>query len=763
MKRRQSLLFDPPPDPLAWEIDEQADERVATVVFAEAPYGPFDYRVPVTMAEQVEAGRRVRVPLGRGDRPVIGYCVAVDRRGERRGVLKPIASVVDVAPLLSPALIELARWISDRYLCPWGQAVEAIVPAGVRDLAGTREQWEFTLADGVRERLAETPGKGKQAAVLQALAAATSPLTAAQLTAAAQCTESPIQTLRAKGWIVAVRRRTEALVAPGVPVERETPLELTVDQAVALRTVVQACDAGAARPVLLFGVTGSGKTEVYIQAIEQVVRRGRQAIVLVPEISLTPQTRRRFEARFSDVAVLHSHLTDGQRHAHWQRIARGEVQVVVGARSAVFAPVPRLGLIVIDEEHDPSFKQDSAPRYHAREVAARRAEQAGVPLVLGSATPSLESWQAALDGRFALVELPERASGRPLPPVETIDLRDEPAVVRGRFPLSRPLERAMGEALRAGGQVILLLNRRGHSTHIQCPSCGYVATCPDCDLPLTLHQEQGLARCHYCDHRRSALDRCPQCRGDAIRLRGLGTERLEEEIRRRFPQSAVLRMDSDTMQKAGSHERALERFRSGEARILVGTQMIAKGLDFPDVTLVGVVNADTALHLADFRAAERTFQLVTQVAGRSGRGPRGGRVLVQTASPDHPAIMAAARHDYRRFAAEELAIRRASGFPPVSSLVRLLFRGPQPNLVESWADELTRRLRSAAETRQTPLRTLGPAPCPLARVQGRSRFHVLLISPDGEALRSLVRDVVMPLAPPRDVQWQADVDPLEML
>lgn len=785
MTSRQPFLFEPPPRPPEWERDEQADELVAEVVLPEAPFGPFDYQVPEALRPQIEPGRRVRVPLGRSDRLVIGYCVRVGRRGDSRGVLKAVWSVLDAEPLADASLLELSRWIADYYLCPWGQALEGIVPSGVREQAGTRELLEFALADGVREKLAELKLTAKQAAVLAVLARSPLPLGAAPLRAAADCADGTLQLLRKKGLIVAVRRRTDALVTPLPLVARDAPLRLNDEQQAALAAIRAAMDAArpvvappfpgnapvaagaadslAAQVLLLFGVTGSGKTEVYIQAIEEVVRRGRQAIVLVPEISLTPQTRQRFQARFAEVAVLHSHLSDSQRHAHWRRIARGEVQVVVGARSAIFAPTPRLGLIVIDEEHDGSFKQDSSPRYHARDVAVWRAARGGVPLVLGSATPSLESWRRAARGEFRLIELQQRATGQPMPDVETIDLRNEPAAQRGATALSRPLERAMHEALRDGGQVILLLNRRGHSTHIQCPACGFVATCPDCDLPLTLHRAESTAQCHYCDFKIPAPARCPKCRGDGIRWRGMGTERLEEEIRRRFPHSAVLRMDSDTMQRHGSHEEALQQFREGKARILVGTQMIAKGLDFPDVTLVGVVNADTALHLADFRAAERTFQLVTQVAGRSGRGPRGGRVLVQTASPDHPAIVAASRHDFRAFARDELAGREALSYPPASQLVRLIFRGPQPNLVEAWADEMVRRLRGEAEARGLVARCLGPAPCPLARVQGRSRFHALLFSTDGRGLRSLVRDILLPVATPRDIQWQADVDPLEML
>ena len=446
-------------------------------------------------------------------------------------------------------------------------------------------------------------------------------------------------------------------------------------------------------------MTGSGKTEVYIQAIDEVLCYGRQAIVLVPEISLTPQTEQRFRSRFGRVAVLHSHQSDVERHRHWQQIAAGEVQVVVGARSAIFAPTPHLGLMVLDEEHEASFKQDSSPRYHARDVALARARLEQIPLVLGSATPSLESWHRAQQGVYQLLSLPERVFERPLPRVGTIDLRLEFQNRKSRGAVSRQLHVAMDEALKDDGQVILLLNRRGYTTHIQCPACGHVVRCPQCSIALTHHLTGHLAICHYCDYQIPPPAVCPECRSPGIRYSGVGTQRLEAEVKARFPHHRCLRMDTDTMQKPGSHERALAAFHSGEVKILLGTQMIAKGLDFPNVTLVGVINADTALHLPDFRAAERTFQLVTQVAGRTGRGPRGGRVLVQTFSPEHPAIMAAVRHDYAAFARQELPTRAALCYPPFSSMIRLVVRGPVEAVAQATADDLGRRLRGGRAAR----------------------------------------------------------------
>jgi primosomal protein N' (replication factor Y) len=571
--------------------------------------------------------------------------------------------------------------------------------------------------------------------------------------------------MRRKGWI----RSQAARISNEKPTvetktARENSLELNADQQKALQSILAALNSGKHRTILVHGVTGSGKTEVYIQAIQEVVGFGRQAIVLVPEISLTPQTVERFRGRFGAVAVLHSHLSDAERHWHWQRIAEGAVSVVVGARSAIFAPTPHLGLIVLDEEHESSFKQETAPRYHARDVALARAEAEGIPLVLGSATPALDSWHRAKMGQYELVSMPRRVLNRPMPKVGTIDLRNEGS--RGNFSrgaISRAMRIAIGEALEDGGQVILLLNRRGFSTHIQCPACGFVVRCPECDIALTHHRKEEIALCHYCDFEIPAPSVCPQCQFTGIRYSGLGTQRLEAEIRARFPNAACLRMDTDTMQSPGSHEKALSAFRSGKVQILLGTQMIAKGLDFPNVTLVGVVNADTSLHLPDFRASERTFHLVTQVAGRTGRGPKGGRVLVQTFSPDHPAIVAAVRHDYAAFAAGELPIREMLGYPPYTTMVRLVIRGPSETVTCEFSKHIVERIQAALDNEHVNSRVLGPAPCPFPRLKGKYRFQIQIQSHDGDKLRAAVRQATTDLQGPEDVQWIVDVDPVDML
>ncbi len=582
-------------DPAPWELDAEKEQCVATVVFAGVVDGEYDYVVPETLRSEVAVGKRLQVPFGRSNRRQVGYCVAVRVEAGAVRRLKAVQQVVDAAPLLSPTMLRLSQWLADHYLAPWGRVLETVLPAGVRGQAGTRKETFLCLAPGVAERLSTLSLPEKQAAVVQMLAEAPGPLRRQAVMQQLGCTTSPIQSLQKKELVQTETRRVSSSAPVQLPAEPAELVSLSSDQQRAVDWVVSALETGVHETALLHGVTGSGKTEVYIRSIEEVIRYGRQAIVLVPEISLTPQTERRFRSRFEQVAVLHSHLSDAERHWHWRRILRGEVQVIVGARSAVFAPTPHLGLIVLDEEHDGSFKQDSIPRYHAREVARFRAQAEGIPLILGSATPALESWQRAIDGRDRLISMPRRILNRPLPDVVVLDLRQEFRHRGARGAISHRLALAMREALERQEQIILLLNRRGFSTHIQCPGCGEVVRCPDCDLALTHHREGERAICHYCDYEIVAPDNCPQCGFEGIRYGGLGTQRLEAEVRARFPKASCLRMDSDSMRRIGSYEQSLSRFRQGEIQILLGTQMIAKGLDFPNVTLVGVINADTAL------------------------------------------------------------------------------------------------------------------------------------------------------------------------
>lgn len=761
----QRNLFDLNPDP--WELDDRDDFQTASIVFSEAPFGPYDYLVPEDLLERLGVGMRVKVPLGRGGRQMTGYCVAVRAAGENpgnidRSRLREIRSVVDSAPIISRSLLELAEWIATTYLCQLGTVIETIVPAGVRSRAGTREIAFLTVPNAVVAKLTQLQLPKKQAECLKLLAASPQPMTMDQLADAAGCSTAPIKSLCEKQLIVKQLERIHQQDHSLKPDSREANLELNAAQQQALDSVRDSIQGRRAETIVLHGITGSGKTEVYIRAIQEVIKHGRQAIVLVPEISLTPQTRQRFRARFQRVAVLHSHLSPGERHWHWKKIAAGEIDVVVGARSAVFAPLPRPGIIVIDEEHDGSFKQDKAPRYHARDVARFRSNQEKIPLILGSATPAIETYHRARTGKFRLVELPQRALDRPLPEVTAIDLRSEFSNPANRGAISKQLALAMKEALADGGQVMLLLNRRGFATSIQCPACGFVLECPNCDIALTHHKDTNRAICHYCEHMVPSPVRCQKCDHAGIRLAGLGTQKLEAEVRSRFPNDPCLRMDSDTMQRHGSHEEALDRFRAGEIRILLGTQMIAKGLDFPNVTLVGVINADTALHLPDFRAAERTFSLVTQVAGRTGRGERGGHVLVQTFNPEDPTIQAALKHDFKRFADLEIPQREQFGYPPFRALARIVVRDE----VDSRALAFAKQLESSIRTRipdGDDTRILGPCAAPIEKLRGRYRFHMFLNSDHAAKLRQIIQQATSEIKAPEDVQWIVDIDPLDMI
>jgi primosomal protein N' (replication factor Y) (superfamily II helicase) len=758
--RRQSSLFAPeelPPNPTKWELADDADRLYAEVVFNRPLSTAFHYVVPEALRDLIGPGKRVEAPFGGGDRTTIGFCVGVTRTSPTSRILKPLTAVLDREPLIDAHLLELTQWIADRCLCGWGQVLSAIIPAGVKSRAGTREVTFFALSPAVTGTDLKLPPK--QRAVLDALAKRGSAMRADELASLADCGVGPIHALRDRGVIVPERHRTAPELGDVAAIETPPELHLTHEQTDALDAVLAALREQRYESLLLHGVTGSGKTEVYIRAIEEVVSYGRQAIVLVPEISLTPQTIRRFRSRFPQVAVLHSHLTDAERHAQWRQIATGSVQVVVGARSAVFAPTPNLGLIVIDEEHETSFKQDSTPRYHAREVARRRAELLGIPLLLGSATPTLESWLRVQRGQDRLLSLPKRVAGRPLPPVTIVDIRDDPIVNQQRA-LGRALLTAMHAALKAGGQIILFLNIRGFAPLVLCRGCGQALKCPDCDLTLTWHQQHGKAVCHCCGHETDLPANCPNCHRPGFKYFGLGTERLEQELKSLFPNVPALRMDSDTMRGRGSHEAALDRFRHGDVRILLGTQMIAKGLDFPNVTLVGVVDADTSLRQPDLRARERTFQLIAQVAGRTGRGPRGGRVLVQTSCPDDPAIQFAAKHNYVDFATAELQEREACQAPPYQVATRIILRGKSESHVEADAETLSNLLRDTDPVRQKLVRVVGPAPCPILRLQGHFRYHLQLLSRDLAPMRTVWDAAASRYKPHKDVEFAVDVEPL---
>jgi len=759
---KQQTLFEPSPDPLPWELAAEADRVIAGVVLARPLDTVYHYLVPEELREMVRPGQRVRVPFGAGSTPTLGYVVEVGNTAPTSRRLKTISEVLDREPLIGAEMLKLTQWIGQRYLSSWGQVLESVIPAGVKKQAGTREIVCYTATEGLSEQLATLKLSKKQRAVVDVLLSRNEPVIVDELAKQADCGTGPIQWLRDRQLIVPVKKRIatweeedEGMVNPQVDLALNPDQQRAVDQIIGLMRKREN------RTVLLHGITGSGKTEVYIQSIREVVSYGKQAIVLVPEISLTPQTIRRFRSRFNSVAVLHSHLTDSERHAQWQRIASGQVEVIVGARSAIFAPTPQLGLVVIDEEHETTFKQQTTPRYHAREVARERARLAGVPLVLGSATPTLESLLRARRNEDLLISLPNRVEMRPLPPVSIVDVRNDPHLQRGEA-IGRALTHSVTQAVKAGGQAILFLNLRGFSTVLWCQKCGAGVRCADCDLTLTWHADRQKVVCHSCDYVAAPPPVCPNCQMPGLKYLGTGTQRLEQELNAKFKGMRILRMDSDSMKGHGSHDEALEKFRHGEVDILVGTQMIAKGLDFPNVTLVGVVDADTLLHQPDMRASERTFQLIAQVAGRTGRGEKGGRVIVQTRCPDEPVIMRAAKHDYLGFAEGELRHRKELKAPPFTQLARIILRGLHETTVNEEARRITTIYREAAKASGAPVRILGPAPAPLTRLRKYFRFHFQMSAETLDPIYALWREVEPKLQLHPDVEMTIDVDPIDM-
>ncbi|HEY2825502.1 MAG TPA: primosomal protein N' [Gemmatimonadales bacterium] len=602
----------------------------------------------------------------------------------------------------------------------------------------------------------------KQRALYEALEASGGEATAEHLKTQLGFSPAVVQAFVKRG-LARVEER-EQLRDPFRGVATPPPAHPTAAQAAAIAAVGALGPGGVAA---LYGVTGSGKTLVYLEALRRDVAEGRGAIVLVPEIGLTPQTVARVRGVFGDlVAVLHSGLSDAERADAWRAIAQGQRRVVVGARSAVFAPVAQLAAIVVDEEHDASYKNGEQPRYHARDVALARGRAEGARVVLGSATPSLETWAAR--ERLTLITLPDRVGARALPPVRLVDLRVAPRVSESRaVPWSVELDEAVRARLDAREQVIILLNRRGFAPVLQCPSCGQVRECPHCSIALTLHHAPEGLRCHYCDHQEPAAPACAQCGHAVHRTRGVGTQAVEQWLSQRFPAARLQRMDADTTSTKWSHGRILDAFARGDVDILVGTQMVAKGLDFPGVTLVGVVDADTGLHMPDFRGAERTFQLIAQVAGRAGRGPKGGAVLVQTRSPDHPALIAAAAHDFPSFATGELAVRRDPPYPPHAELVNVVVSATSEAGAANAAVALGEWLRAFTASRAPAVEVLGPAPAPISRLKGRWRWRLLLRATDrsllGRVLRYAVRRAPQGGAARDQIRTIFDRDPIQLM
>ncbi|MDX2192658.1 MAG: primosomal protein N' [Gemmatimonadales bacterium] len=695
----------------------------------------YTYRIPDALAPRLVPGARAVVPV-RGRR-VVGIVVATDVPDP--GVaLRDVLEAPDAVAALTPDLLETGRWMARYYGAPLGLALRALLPGPFWGHGGraVTERWVALTEPrlGLLERDAAFRRAPRQREAYEALEAAGGAAPVTQLTVRHGVSPVALAALVRRG--VAEEGTTPRERDPFAGLEAvPPPAHLTGAQQAAVERLA-ALPPGA--EALLQGVTGSGKTAVYLELMRRVLAAGRGAILLVPEIGLTPQTVARVRGAFgAEVAVLHSGLSAGERADAWRALRDGSRRVAVGARSALFAPVRDLGLVILDEEHDASYKHGEAPRYHAREVAAVRARLAGATVVLGSATPSLETVARALP----TARLAARVGERPMPPVELVDLRVAPLVREAHpVPWSDALDGEVGGALARGEQVLLLLNRRGFAAFVQCPGCGDVPACPHCSISLTPHRAPAGLRCHYCGHLEPPRDRCAACGGAVQVMRGVGTQQVEQVVAQRFPEARIARMDQDTTGTKWAHQRILGAMGRGEIDVLIGTQMVAKGLDFPDVTRVGVIDADVGLHLPDFRSAERTFQLLAQVAGRAGRGPLGGRVLVQTRTPGHHALVHAAAHDTDGFLRLERELRRSPPYPPAAQLVNLLVTGEDEVAVAERGTRLAAWCARAVERHALPVDVLGPAPCPLQRLQGRWRWHVVLrgpAAPLGRLVRAL--------------------------
>jgi len=726
----------------------------------------FHYRVPPHLCHLAVAGHRAYVPFGH--RKVTGYILGPAAESSADG-LKDVIEVLDPDPLWTSNELDFFRWISSYYLHPLADVLKTALPAGINLKSRTAANGaEETVVGGKtikREKfylpvqgaeLLRQPGSKAQE-VLDVIREAGDIPGADLRRRFGQC-QPQLKRLLELGLIRMQEREVYRDPFGDEQVERDRARQLNLHQAEALRAISDSFNSRIFAPFLLHGVTGSGKTEVYLQSIANVLEQGFNALVLVPEISLTPQLVRRFRARFGGgIAILHSALSDGERYDEWRRIRRGLARIVIGARSAVFAPLEKIGIIVVDEEHEASFKQADGLRYNARDLALVRGRMENAVVLLGSATPLITSLYAVEQGKLSLLSLPERVEGRPMPTVSVIRMQG----------IKEAISPAMGQALEAtlasGEQALVFLNRRGFATFLVCGDCGEPLTCPNCSVTLTFHRQRRQSVCHYCDYAVPAPGICPACGSLEMKDLGAGTERVESDLKELLPSAGIVRMDSDTTSGKGSHNRLLNRMADGSADILIGTQMIAKGHDFPGVTLVGVVNAEASLNMPDFRSAERTFQLLSQVIGRAGRGELPGRVIVQALNPDHYAISCAIEHDGSSFYHQELEFRREAGYPPFAFLAALSISGTSEQAVEEQADETARLFHHLKRQFKLRIEILGPAPAPLYRLRGRFRRQILLKAPTRNGLRQLITAWQTNRTPSTLIREFLDIDPVDMM
>ena len=741
--------------------------KYARVLVDDSAGKAFDYELPEAVVGTLQPGSRVRVPVR--TRTALATVIELLDETDVPGV-KLISEVVSAEPILNPLLLKLGAWMADYYCCSIEQAMKAVLPNVIRKAeVGHRTRLFARLAREVGEEEMESLKMKAplQAAAVAFLAEAGKPVAVADVSEKCDANHAVIQALVKKGLVITESTTVERDPSQGETFLHAGKLEMNPEQLAVFARVCAAIENQKSKienpkPLLLHGVTGSGKTEIYLQAISLVLDRGQTAIMLVPEISLTPQTVERFKSRFAatqhEVAVLHSHLSEGERHDEWHKIRTGRARIVIGARSAIFAPCANLGLIVVDEEHENTYKQEETPRYHGRDIAVLRAQMEGCACLLGSATPSLESFHNAQLGKYELLRLTQRVDDKKMPFIRIMDMRME-SKKKGSI-LSERLITAVNDRLAKKEQTILFLNRRGFSTSLLCEKCGYVCECPNCSVGLTFHRAAGRVVCHICGHQAVAPAKCPECKDPGIKYSGTGTEKVEDIVGKCFPTAVVKRLDADVMTRKDAFRETLGAFKVGKIDILVGTQMIAKGLHFPNVTLVGIINADLSLHLPDFRAGERTFQLLTQVAGRAGRGDVEGEVFVQSFTPFSPSIQFARHHDFDGFWEQEIEFRRQWDYPPFTHMVLIVIRSQHQQRAEFSAQTLHRRLKDALP----PNTTLSdPAPAPLEKSHGNYRFHLMLRTRAILRLSRHLRGVLEKLTFPEDVIVTVDVDAYQLL
>ena len=721
----------------------------------------FDYAIPEGL-ENVTVGCRVRVPLR--NRNSTGTILDIVPQPQTGFVLRPLHSLIDPEPLITPSLMKLGKWLADYYGSPMEQVMRALLPESVRQDAHSEKTQKVVILENYpeEEELEKLSKRApKQKIILTLLKANSGQLSLKDLGGGSIA--GSVKSLEKKGYISlkhqAVRRDPDA----DQEFLETTPLHLNNEQEVALTEILKSTENGdIKKPILLHGVTGSGKTEVYLQAVQSHLDKGKTALILIPEISLTPQTVQRFKSRFASmqdqVAVLHSHLSQGERFDEWHRIRKGKARIVIGARSAIFAPLTNIGIIIVDEEHENTYKQETNPRYHGRDIAVLRAHFEKATIVLGSATPSLETFQNTQSGKYQLIKLLQRADHQSMPIIRVLDMKLEAQKQKGRDAiLSDKLRTSMETKLKDGEQVILFLNRRGFARSLQCPSCGHVCECKHCAIPLTYHKSDERLVCHMCGYQAITPRKCPECGDKSIRLQGFGTEKVETIIQKVFPQARIARIDADTMRRKNALRDTLAKFKARKIDIIIGTQMIAKGLHFPNVTLVGILNADLGLHVPDFRAGERTFQLITQVAGRAGRGELEGEVVIQTFTPHSPSIQFARHHDFDGYAEQELQFRNQFSFPPFAHVALIGTRSTHERRAEFTLENIHKRLKKNLPAH---IELGEPLPSPLTKAHGQFRYQLMLKSTSARHLSAYAKQILKQTPPPEDVIIVFDMDAL---